>query len=352
MSSFVQEGNDPTLFYSFAACEAEGVEAEVSFSTPEACPFKGPAAYEPPVRVIAYIRDKNEGDDSAFGCDYCHHLQNELGSLRNLVEPTLSAQGKPVLSSTFTSSSREKFERWYSDDVCSVVAPLVFDWNINSDLHVFDTNDFLPLGQHVEPRGLFTSEMSVFFQYNTGEIFNFLGDDDVWVFINSQLVIDLGGCHGAEYASVELDEVADEIGLTPGGTYELKVFHAERCYGASNFKAEMTLRQDQGVCPKECNAFRKYGYCDTESGRCVCIDGIGGADCGTCLGEDWCAEKGAKEGEVCPSVWLCDYTGVAREGGVVCVEEEEENLSGGGGGGGISEALTVVATLTAALLTF
>ena len=83
----------------------------------------------------------------------------------------------------------------------------------------------------------FTSELRYPFTYAGGESLNFTGDDDVWVFINGKLAVDLGGLHSKLGGSITLDAAhATQLNLTIGGMYEIAVFQAERHTSASNYK--------------------------------------------------------------------------------------------------------------------
>ena len=77
------------------------------------------------------------------------------------------------------------------------------------------------------------------FEYVQGQYFDFYGDDDVWVFINNKLVVDIGGQHGQVAGAVDLDTIgqnnpADK--LVEGQTYPFHIFYAERHTSSSNFR--------------------------------------------------------------------------------------------------------------------
>ncbi|MES1207519.1 MAG: DUF4215 domain-containing protein [Pseudomonadota bacterium] len=89
----------------------------------------------------------------------------------------------------------------------------------------------------------FTSEVRYWFQYDATKTYtlDFTGDDDVWLFINKKLAVDLGGIHTPVQGSVTFGAgMPANFGLTNGQVYEVAVFQAERQTNGSSYRLTLS----------------------------------------------------------------------------------------------------------------
>ncbi len=199
--------------------------------------------------ILAVIRDF-QGDQLNFETPA---LTGRSTDDRGIVAATLGADQKPVYANvgaaTPTVSDGAAFDTFFRN-VTGTNQSFVFYvyFAPNNGVSSFSSTAFYPLDglgfgnsgnddDGVSHNFHFTTEIHTTFRYQGGETFSFTGDDDVWVFINGQLVIDIGGVHEAETASVNVDM----LGLTVGEIYPFDMFQTERHTTQSNFRADTNL---------------------------------------------------------------------------------------------------------------
>ena len=194
-----------------------------------------------------------------------------------LVKPQLGADGKPVIDGRCTVAGvtancpydqqltgKANFDQWYRDTAgtnMNIAGSLLLPRGVDGS-YVYDSGGlgFYPIDnkgwvaagdENVEiadgtindgkPHNFgFTTEVRYFFQYRGGETLAFSGDDDVWIFVNRRLALDLGGLHTRTQRALDLDQNAAALGLTTGALYEIVLFHAERHSTGSNFRLTLT----------------------------------------------------------------------------------------------------------------
>jgi len=216
------------------------------------------------------IRDFNGTGPGIMGAHPDFQLDPICGLWPGMVLTTLGIDQKPVYAGPNPCNTNQtNFDKWYRDDpinkkkaysitLSKVIGSTPPRWLYDSSQDAAIGKKFFPIDGELfgntpspAPQGPpdgphnfhFTYEIHNTFTYQGDEIFNFTGDDDVWVFINNKLAVDIGGIHSVKSKWVILNaSKAAELGLVVGNDYNFDFFFAERHTTQSNFRIETSIQ--------------------------------------------------------------------------------------------------------------
>jgi fibro-slime domain-containing protein len=179
-------------------------------------------------------------------------FQAGIGGLQTgMVASTLTGNAPTPLAfgAPYYVQSAASFAEWFGAAAPSKQLSITLNETApGSGIYSYANNAFFPInGELLDNYGNtnrnyhFTYQIAATFGYkpNTGQTFTFTGDDDVWVFFDKKLGIDLGGVHGATTASVNMDTL---LAGYSAGNYSFDFYFAERHTSESNLMIQTSLQ--------------------------------------------------------------------------------------------------------------
>ena len=200
-----------------------------------------------------------------FASDGVNFEGSIIGLIPGMVNSTLVGPSPTLTVLGVSAIEPANFSQWFTKPTNNVPVSLTLnETSPGSGIFAFSSSSFFPIdGLELGNQGNshnyhFTYNIAAQFGYKpgTGQSFSFTGDDDVWVFFDKKLGIDLGGVHGASSASVNLDTL---LAGEAEGNYSFDFFFAERHTSESNLAISTSLTLTPAVPEPETYALMAAG---------------------------------------------------------------------------------------------
>ncbi len=324
------DGNDLPNDGCSADCKLEpGYECTTLLDDP-------PELIDLPIVIRDFHNGGNNGGHPDFG-PFCCNVQT------GIVLSLLGADRKPVYAGTDTApigmtSGKTNFDQWYRnvngvsptgtnlrfDQTIRLVRTASGTYEMNSATDMpwaaLDPPGFFPIddlgfgNEYLSHNYSFTSELRYWFEFKGNEILNFSGDDNVWVFVNGHLAVDLGGVHDRQYGTIAFDALGhgkactgqtctpagdSDFAMQVGNIYETVVFQAERHPGDSNYWLTLTnFLAGKSQCTPVCGdgVVTRDEACDLGTANNTGDNGGCNPDCTLAV---YCGDGHVNPGETC-----------------------------------------------------
>lgn len=141
------------------------------------------------------------------------------------------------------------------------------------------TNYYPPSDDSIPHNNMFGMNFSVNFELDPSYVgplvYTFFGDDDLWVYLDNELIVDIGGVHSSVGQRVDLSTyLRDENNKNKAGKHNLSVFYTERGLSGSTCYMEFTLPNVTEATPKLSNGSLEISKVTEGVSESKVIDGV------------------------------------------------------------------------------
>jgi len=190
------------------------------------------------------------------GCTQLSDFEGDITGLTQGMVSTTLTSGLPtyIAADGYGATTTANFAKWYVDSLgYNLSTPTTLnlaETSPGSGIYSYSSSAFFPIdnllygNQGRNHNYHFTMHLEGLTSFEAADTFHFYGDDDLWIYIDGKLVMDLGGVHAGLGQTITGANLIS-LGLSENTLYDLDVFFAERHTTESNFNITTSFHMQQ-----------------------------------------------------------------------------------------------------------